>query len=463
MLQYLFWSVLIFFKTFIPAAPFYHGQRIQLYFCLILIVVSFFKSKGDIPKSIFNTRLLTFIGVVLALQIAAMLYSSRAIDVPRYNYNIVSQYVSLLVFIVMLYIHFVTIEFSFRTVSSVKLFLKGGILALSLVLLVSYIQLFYTFIPSLFTGAVQFIGDTVEARWIPELPGEEVHRFYWNGSYVETNQRVNGLTEEASTNAMFLAIVFIPFLIASIKNGYNVFTQKKQMGVIYTLLTLVLIILITGKTSLGIIFCLATFLILLKDISFLKKCFVIGAAIVSLLIMDRVAGLNIIELLLQTSDKVNNFNIESTANRLGSTVALLATIGKHFFIGVGRGYLSFYIMDNMPQWATLNNEYAIYSAMDNFPVLSSILGFIGEYGLFIFVIIVWYMVRVLNKYTSISKEQLQSENNELFKTLTDTFRYFLLFFLIGLFFNIDWFHSAYIIIFFFLMGSLRVLKKSGGK
>jgi teichuronic acid biosynthesis protein TuaE len=318
---------------------------------------------------------------------------------------------------------------------------------------------------------VKFIASTIEARWGPELPGEKVHRFYVNGSYVQTTNRINGVTQEASTNAMLYLVAFAPFLIASVRNEYNIFNQTNNLRSIYLFLVLIIFLLLMSKTSLGILASVIILLLWLKEASITKKIILISLMLLLPLIIyssgdqEHYGQVHYVgDVLRVYLDKVTDFDEASTANRFGNTIALLKTVIQNMFIGVGRNYLDYYILKNYPEWATHNFEYKIFASnLYNFPVLCSILGIMAEYGLVIFLLVTSYFYKFIKRWKNISLKPMPIEKKKFIKTLADASIYYVLLGTVGLFFNLAWYASIFIVILFFFISSLSILEKESAK
>ncbi|WJQ13926.1 hypothetical protein QT238_17805 [Geobacillus stearothermophilus] len=465
MLEYLLWPISTLFKSFFDSVPFYHGKHIQFYFFILLIILYIIKSKGKIPKLILTQRWVIFLGVLFIIQFCAMLISSYRIDIIQYDYNIIRQYIALIVFILSITIYYFGMRLTINSYNAINKFLRGGKIALIFALVVSYIQLFYIFFPNIFEVPVNFIASTIEARWGPELPGEEVHRFYVNGSYVETTQRVNGLTEEASTNALFLSIIFAPFLVSSVKNRFNIFTQRESLISIYVFLALILIILAMSKTSLGLIMAALILLLWFREASIIRKLVLLAFILLLPLIFYGYGNQNLYfgDIFSVYLNKIADFDVASTANRFGNTLALIQTIKENLFIGVGRGYLDYYIFKNMPEWATHNFEYNIFVSSGWFPVLSSIFGLLAEYGVVFFIYIAFYIKRLIQRWHNVSLNLSDTKKQKIVKTLADALVYYILLGVFGLFFSLDWFASVYIVIFFFFVSTLSFIERESLK
>lgn len=82
-------------------------------------------------------------------------------------------------------------------------------------------------------------------------------------------------------------------------------------------------------------------------------------------------------------DMFTRFLLEKhgTENRLGGTIGLLKTIMQHPLFGVGYGFESPYIVENVPSWSKTNLEYQNVYAIYGYPTLSGFLGWFTRFGL----------------------------------------------------------------------------------
>jgi hypothetical protein len=459
MINYTLWPISLLLKDYIHFVPFYLGRSIPFYFFFVMIIYGLVKRNMRFHTDIITKKFTIVLLLLLILQLLSMAYSHYTINIERYNYGVKSPFISLILFICSIFVFYLSIRMNIWTEKEIKQFLKGGIGAIAIALFVSYLQIFYLFLPGAFKGIIEIFGKYFETRWHSEVPGEPVHRFYTFGSYVQTTQRVNGITQEASTNAQLFSIVFIPFLLASIRNRYNIFTQRKNMALINALLFLTIGVLLMGRTSMGIAESLIILIILFKDISIIKKFIITLVSVVGLLFLVGY-GINagfISNILYPYLNKVSDIGNFSTANRFGNTIALLQTIITHPF-GVGRGYLNYYIFEYLPNWSRNNIEYDLW-VKTWFPILSANLGAIAEFGIWIFVIFGIYVVRSLKRWKKvISILSLEHPQFHFIQTLADSYKYFLILSCFGSFFALEWFSSVYIVIFFFFITSLLVLE-----
>jgi len=456
---YFIWPICILFVTYFGFVPFYHGQHIEFYYLLFILFYGFFGLTHIQAKLLLTPKWFLIITGLLFVQVFAMLISKLQIKIPDYNYTFTKSVVGVAIFIITIYVHYAAMKLNINTFNDVRRFLRGGYWALIIALVISYIQLLYIWFPHIFEWPIKIFASCLEARWGPELVGENIHRFYSKGSYVQTTGRVNGLTQEASTNALFFSVVFVPFLVASIKNKINIFNQSNKITSIYLLLVLVIILLLLGKTTQGILSSILIILICFKELPLRSRFLLIGGVGVGV-VCFLIVGVNngyIQEFFTNYVNKVGDLKVASTANRAGNVVSLIMTIIQNPITGVGRGYLDYYIITNMPLWATNNFEYEIFANSLTFPVLSSFFGITAEYGVVFIVIFIYYLRNVYVRWKSYISQKSNIENQ--LRAIFDSMKYFFIFGFIGMFFNIQWYASIYLVLLFFFICVLLMLER----
>jgi hypothetical protein len=257
--------------------------------------------------------------------------------------------------------------------------------------------------------------------------------FYDKGSYVTTMRRVNGLDPEASFLAAKVGIIFVPPVLAAIKNNYNILTDKvnDRMAWFWLLLLAMCMTLFFAKTTTGmvviILVLLSLFIVVPKD----KRILLWTGYIV--------AGALMIGLYF-TSHSVRNilnhylFKKTGTDNRLGGTIALLRTFLHYPIFGVGFGYTSYYNFLYVPKWSTHNNEYlyVFLKSRAGYPDLSVWGSMLASYGLIGVVPVLVYIKNKIKKALELkSRLKISSNNDSIFLlTVIDSFYFYLAFFAI---------------------------------
>ncbi|MEC1072267.1 O-antigen ligase family protein [Priestia megaterium] len=458
-MKYLIWPISLFIAEYFSTNfPIYYGHRIQIYIYIIFILIALTQLKGEIPKNIFNQKVIMFVGILLVIQLISMVFSYYRIDISEYNKSPNKTFIAFCSFVFSILMHYFVVRLNVREVRDIKKFLRGGWIALIISLIVCLVQLFYLFLPSIFEPFVKFFGSSLEARW----GGRETdNSFYQLGSYVQTTLRVNGLTEEASNLATQFFVVFIPFLIASIKNKYNLFLGNTQnIGPLYRVLFIIIILLIMAKTTSGFLFAAITLLFLFKQFSKVQKIFAV-LCLFSILLFLITINFNSVYMSNSINEFLLNKSGNSVSNRSGSTIALLKTALANPFIGVGYEYHTYYIFEYLPEWAKHNDEYFLRIKQKDYPILSDILGMFAEYGILIMFFIFGYVIKKIKALRKISNEgfKLKVKDASLIKTLTDSAKYYFIFIFISLLFSFVWFASIYLILFFFFISIIPIFRK----
>ncbi|MBT2718160.1 hypothetical protein [Bacillus sp. ISL-57] len=461
-MKYLIWPISLFIAEYFSMKfPVYYGLRIQLYIYIIFILISLVQLKGLIPKSIFNKKVIGFISVLLVMQLISMILSYYRIEIPKYNKNPIITFIGFVGFIGAILVHYLVIKLNIRDIGDVKKFLRSGRIALAISFFVCLVQLFYIFIPFVFEPLVSLIGSTLEARWGGKEANLNPQSFYKLGSYVQTTLRINGLTEEASNLATQFFVVFSPFLIASIKNKYNVFSNnKKSIGSLYCGVFLIIVLLIMAKTTSGFLFAAIILLLLFKEFSKMQKIFIVLFLTLIVLILIS-SNYNITYISNVFNDFIVNKSEDSVNNRSASTIALGITLFANFIFGVGFEYHSYYIYKYWPEWANFNYEYFLWEKQESFPILSNIMGMFAEYGTIIMIFVIIYVIKRVKILRRISEEAIVLNISEaiFIKTLYDSAKYYFVFLCIGLLFSFVWFTSIYLILFFFFVSIIPIIEK----
>lgn len=296
-------------------------------------------------------------------------------------------------------------------------------------------------------GWVNFLGKLFEERHTGRVD------FYYNGSYATTLKRINGFCSEASFLAAQLGIVFLPILMASIKNNFNLL-KKKSSSYNYLnwfLLLCVWVILLFAKTSTGILVIFLSIIILFIAANTSKKVdyFLIG-------IIGMVAIFGSYFMISPIREIINNYLLHKSgvSNRLGGTIALLLTFLHHPVFGVGNNYESFYLMKFVPKNTTNNWEFQEIFKHSGYPVQSEFFSFFAHFGLIIMIPVIIYLVHKLQMAHKIKKYIGNStsdsiELNQYYTTLVDAFYYFVIMYICISFFSFGWFDNYYLIMFFF--------------
>lgn len=457
-MAYILLLISIFIKEIItsPVDYIFYLSRLPIYFYIVLILISIAYYGITKNNNIFNSKVVAFTILLLCFQFISMMISYLKIGSNSLNLNPIKQFVLLVIFILCITIHYLVVKLTINTNKNIERFIKGNGIALILVLLIAFLQFLYLLAPNLFGNMAAFIGSHLENR---------VDRdWYVNGSYVQTLQRLNGLNSEASYLAVQLIVVFAPFLLASIKNKFNIFSTNKKYNpmLFYFLLISIITILFFAKTTTGIIAASLIVLFLWFSLPLKRKyMFTLSVVLICLLISSwMINNPIIIETLNNT---LFNKDVGSTQNRSGSTVALIITWLQNIVLGVGWGYHDYFIFENVPEWSKNNYEYQnVFSAENFYPILSVISGWLAEFGTISIVFVFIYIYKLLKDFRFLRKNADLICRNEreckMIDTISDAAHYFLLFYFICSMFSFYWYESIYLIMFFFFVVVRQNLK-----
>lgn len=342
--------------------------------------------------------------------------------------------------------------FNIKTDRQINDFLKVSVVTLIVYLMVILLPQVIASRFGFIDGWVNLVGRLFEQRW----PGRN---FYASGSYVTTLRRVNGLAPEAGYLAAQLGIVFIPPLLAALKNRYDYFSSAGQpMRKYWYLLVATLITLLFAKTSTGIVVIALTLILLfIAGTKSQRKRYLGGYAVLGII---GLIGYLLIPSLRNLLDQYI-FQKSGTSNRIGGTLGLLATFIHYPFTGVGNSFTNYFLLQFVPQNTRYNAEYfAVYSAT-GYPVLSNAAGWLAQYGLIIIVPVIFYLYRKI-KAAFLIKRQIRSLNDaqsRLYKTVIDSFFYSLIMYFVLSVLIFTWSENYYFMMFFFYVVVINQLQK----
>lgn len=304
---------------------------------------------------------------------------------------------------------------------------------------------------------INFIGNLFEERHTGRSD------FYFNGSYTTTLKRINGFCAEASFLAAQIGIVFLPLILASIKNNFDLFHNKfsQRNAVNWIFLLLFWIVLLFAKTSTGILVIILSLLILFVTSNLFKKVQYIVSGAISLVVL---VGAYITVSPLRNI--INNYLLHKggVSNRLGGTIGLLITFLHHPLFGVGNGYESYYLMKYVPKFTTHNWEFNDIFMKSGYPVQSEFVAFFAHYGIIIMIPVCVYVFKKLylaHKLKVILTSEVISVDTARKVTLIDSFYYFVFMYFIISLFSFTWYNNYFLIMFFFFITMLNNEKYSG--
>ncbi|GKU84896.1 O-antigen ligase family protein [Niallia sp. NCCP-28] len=436
----------------------YYFSKIPIYIYIIFVIVSIFFGGYIKLKGLLSKKVIFFTIFILCLQYIAMSLSYLRIGESILNLNLTKNYFNLIILTLVIFGHYLVVRMTIKNKSDINKFLSGYVITLFLLLMVSYIQLLYLFFPNVFSNAVNFMGIYLEEKNFGNI------EYYALGSYVQTLKRLNGFNSEAGYLASQLLIIFVPFLLSSIKNKNNIFLPKIKYSYLflYIILLLIIIILFFAKTTTGIlaigIIIISLWLILpLKRKLIIFYVLLIFGAFSYFMYMTNSYVYEILNSFL--------FNKagDSSANRAGGTLALIKTYFQNIVLGTGWNFHSYYLFKNVPYWATQNNEFMMWlNERHSYPILNLFFGILSEFGTVSVLIITIYVYRLLKFYKDLSEKVffIDPEEYKFIITIRDALKYYISFaIIISLCSFYLWYSSMYLILFFFFIVLRQLLKE----
>lgn len=445
-------------KHYLPFDNQYLSQ-LPLYLFILLFLFYLVINKGNIYiNNLLSTKIIICILFVIGFQLVASLKSYGLIGDSIYNSNPLLNVLKFTVFLVFVFFHYFIVKIFVNNEKELNLFLKGAFLNILLTLFITYSQLLYILFPSsVFNGIVSFFGKIFEQRNV-NLPD-----WYANGSYTQTLNRINGFFGESSLLAAHLSIICLPFILAAIKNKYNIFKKDKAYNPFkyYFLLLLILLMLLLAKTTTGI-FAVLIVLFFSFIIVPLKRKISFGLITILLFLFALYGYHNSI----YVNDIINQYVFEKTnstsaESRLGGTIGLLVTFFQNPIFGVGDRYTNYYLSINIPAWSR-NYEFIQFATVrHSFPIMSVLLGWLAQYGIVVFMFFIVYVIKLQREmYRLIQKIDKSSQTYLFYKTIADSsLLFFLIFFGVSLF-HFGWYESSYFVMFFFFVVFRQHLRKT---
>ncbi|PIO83055.1 hypothetical protein BSQ39_05435 [Loigolactobacillus backii] len=296
----------------------------------------------------------------------------------------------------------------------------------------------------LMDGWVNFLGRMFEAEHQGRFD------FYRHGSYATTQRRVNGFSQEASFLAAMIGIVFLPIVMAAIKNRYDYFSGKlhQRQWFYWVLLIFSFIVLFFAKTSTGFIVIALAVVILFFASSASDQRRYLKAGVVALVLL---VVLYIADPGVQAILQKYVLNKQGTDNRLGGTIALFLTFLHYPLFGVGRGYTSYYSFLYVPKSTIANPEYFMTFVQTGYPDQSVWGEIFASYGLVTIVPTFLYLYHKVKTALNLKRFFVKQTDSSsiLYVTILDSFFYTLIMFAVLAIFTFSWNDEIYFVIFFF--------------
>lgn len=453
--------VSLFIKQIVPSISMYYLSEIPFYVYLLFcswIVYQRIKNKNQIAFKQFDSKVLLCTISVLFLQLLALYWSYFHMQNDDLVQNPASTFCKIIILVGIIVVHYLAVGFAVTDKISIYRFVKGNGIALLLLLIISYIQLLYLILPNLMNHVVAAIGF-LENRYDRD--------WYNAGSYIQTMHRINGLNPESDYLAVQLLVVFVPFLLASIKNKVNVFLQDRPYNAVvyYSVLFSVIIILFFAKTSTGILAILMIAITLWLMIPKKKKLymgllFLIGIIILYLCSWFIQPIKEIIDVTL-----INKMGGDSMMTRIVGTYGLFITWLKNPILGVGFNNHDFYIYKYISNSIlSISGEYrTVFAPQHFFPILSAFFGWLAEFGITFVVFLIVYVYKLLKDFR-IMAEQFETKlcndhDKKMFMTIKDAAHYFFIYYSLSSLLIFNWYESIYLINIFFFVIARRYFRR----
>lgn len=403
----------VFTKDYFLFMPGYYFKKVFIYMLLFIIFIQFTIIK--IPKINYSITTIMLFTLLFFTQ-SITLFTSLGYE----NQNIFKNIISFTLFAFIIFLHYYVLRNFFHILQEkfINYFFKAFYVALGVMLLVNFIQLFSILMPSIFHSAEQFIADHLVLQW--SRPDPEDKRFYTiANSYVQTNHRLNGLVEETSEDTAILFLAFIPLILGkistSIKLGNNLNTYWGNL----IWFILIVIILLLSKSSSGLLFAVVS------------NCFLIYIYLRYATVGDNIIMLSIFFILLIIIALTNSDMIEhywtklfdnesiSTLSRSGITFGLISLSFDNLLTGVGKGMVSNYLELYIPVWS-YTYEIETWINKKGFPALSMFFWLISEYGLPILFLISYILFKTYKGLKELARFDSK------YYTVYEAYKYFLI-------------------------------------
>lgn len=389
------------------------------------------------------------------MQLIVIIYSYSVSDKKGLTSGLVTGPINSFVFMGNIILVYMLVYLVINSDQSEKLFFKSLMISLIILFIVVLLpQIIATFSTKL-DAWVNFIGRHFEAQY------KGRNDFYFNGSYTTSLRRVNGLESEASYLAGLLGIVFVPPILASLKNKYNFITDKVNNSSIttWTLLGVIIMTLFFAKTSTGFLIIALIALCLFAVVSSDARKYLLGAyVLMGLMLVLMYLVIPQIHLIL------NQYVLakKGTDNRLGGTIATFKTFFHHPLFGVGSGYTSYFYLKYVPKSTIHNWEYQHVYSKTGYPALSVIGNALASYGLLgvgAFFIYIKNKIKIVRRLRK--KIAIENVNDSIFlKTVMDSFYFYLFFLAVLSIFIFSWQDEIYLLIF---MVYLQIIRRADSK
>lgn len=420
---------------------------IPILFIGITLIINFIRG-----KRIFHIHPLVFtlLSFLVLIQAIVNIHAEHQFT----NYDSLTHFFQFIKIILLVLANYFLIRQNITERKHILQFLKGSFLFLGIAIFIGFLQEIYIK-TGCFTHPVAFIGKFLESHW-------NSPRFYEQGSYVQTTNRINGLSQEASVFASQIGILGFPVILALFKNKFQLFPKLKNKNMIvylgFFLIITTLSILI--KSTSGLIMIVLAWGILFLII-FNSKNKKIQLSIFSEL-MFLLAALTFIYFV---NSDIHNFlneyllqkmQSESGKNRTAITLGLFKIFLYHPLFGVG--YSGPHLFSTTIGHVNDNPEMLSFFLKDPYlPQMSELGQYLANYGLIAISPVIYYFGKI--KWNFLKLKQNNATQDKLIPILNDMMFYFLIFFIIGQISVIRTVNSCYLFTLFLFPAAYEILRK----
>lgn len=427
-------------------------QSLPFYAFVFFFCIKFLENNHLVLSVPINYKISLWMSLILLVQLVVVVFSYATATDKKLTSGLTTGPLNIFIFFGNIVLVYFLVYLVFDSDQAERLFFKSLIVTFviffMLVLLPQIIATSSTKLDSL----VNFIGHLFESHH----KGRQT--FYFNGSYTTSLRRVNGFEPEASYLAALLGIVFIPPVLAAIKNKFDLFRGKqvRQAKFMWFVLGLILITLFFAKTSTGFLIIglvgLCLFIVIPKES---KRFLIFGYLALVLVIIFLYSSIPSIHTMLNQYV----FAKKGTDNRLGGTIAAFKTFLHYPIFGVGLGYTNHFFMKFVPQATTHNWEYQHVYSKIGYPWLSVLGGFLASFGLFGTIPVVIFIKNKIRSARQLKKKLIakSSERSAFLRTIIDSFYFYLLFYIVLSIFIFSWQDEVYLLM---LMVYLQIIRNA---
>ncbi|TGE71986.1 hypothetical protein C6P11_06890 [Weissella confusa] len=328
--------------------------------------------KGRWREIVPSNRALMISLAVFIVQAVRVLISYNEVGIDTTTAGLIHGLIGLVELLIVVWLAWATVKLSGQNFMTI---VRGAYAAFWIYFIMVLAPQFWVMIGRTETiGYVNGLAQLFERHWI----GRD--DFYQAGSYVTTQMRLNGFEPEAPFLAILIGVVFLPIFMVGVRQSLIIWRRPGVANALLLWVTLISawLVLLAAKTTTGMLLVFVSVLLMLVTGVGMQRVMLLIIAVSGAGI-----GYGLYQYLQGVHDMFTRFLLEKhgTENRLGGTIGLLKTILQHPLFGVGYGFESPYIVENVPSWSKANLEYQNVYAVYGYPILSGFLGWFARFGL----------------------------------------------------------------------------------